>query len=90
MGIHYLWVHTPPLLRYSFFGAVNYPDVQLPAAIFIHPAYQLFFVSFMLISVVFLSNLALASVYEGWKDGVERLIQSRFRKERLVRLPRQR
>ena len=68
-------------LLYLMFGSVNYPDVQLPALLTINLAYTIYFIGFLLISILFL-NMMLAQVFEGWKSGTEKTIEFDFQRQR--------
>ena len=49
------------------FGAVNYPDVQLPAMITMGAEYSLFFLAYLVVCQVLLLNILLATVFAALK-----------------------
>jgi hypothetical protein len=70
-------------LLYLLFGSVNYPDIQLPAQLTIHIFYISYFMVFIIIGIILL-NMMLAQVFEGWKEGAERLLLHATTKQRLA------
>ena len=50
------------------FGAVNYPDVQLPAMITMGAEYSLFFLAYLVVCQVLLLNILLATVFAAFEN----------------------
>ena len=55
-------------LSFMLFGAVNYPDVQLPAMITMGAEYSLFFLAYLVVCQVLLLNILLATVFAAFEN----------------------
>ena len=69
-------------LVYLFVGAVNFPDIMLPATIEMSRWYVLFFALFFVVMVMIVGNLMLAEIWNRYADILEADAVARIRNRR--------